>query len=199
MVTVKINGDETNLQCGASARFTEVVELVKSIIDPEHIITDIWIDGRDLNEGEWQGPIAQFGTSVVEIQTGRTDEYIKAKLSATPELVNDLYLLFRQARKLFQCGNSLQGNQALGTSVVTAKAFFEWYSSILQLVPAHERASYDIEKEVLAIGEACKKICQQQLYQSWWALGETIEKELEPRLDKLETFCRRFQESSKAA
>ncbi|MEI7489443.1 MAG: hypothetical protein WCJ72_18910, partial [Chryseobacterium sp.] len=60
-------------------------------------------------------------------------------------------------------------------------------------------ASYDIEKQVIEIGEVCQKICQQQLYQSWWALGETIEKELEPKLDQLETFCRRFQESAKAA
>jgi hypothetical protein len=43
------------------------------------------------------------------------------------------------------------------------------------------------------IAECCKRICQQQLYQSWWALGETIEKELEPKLDKLEDFCRSFR------
>lgn len=199
MVAVRINGDETSLQCGASSRFTELVELVKSIIDPDHIITDICVDGRDLSEGEWQGPVAQFGTSIVEIQTGRVDTYLRAKMSSTPELVNDLYLLFRQARKSFQCGSSAQGNQALGESVRAAKAFFEWYSSMLQLAPVQERASYDIEKQVIEIGEVCKKICQQQLYQSWWALGETIEKELEPKLDQLETFCRRFQESAKAA
>ena len=154
---------------------------------------------QDPSEGEWQGPVAQFGTSIVEIQTGRTDAYLRAKFATTPELVNDLFLLFRQARKLFQCGNSAQGNHALGDAVRTAKAFFEWYSSILQLAPANERGSYDIEKQVIDIGEICKKICQQQLYQSWWALGETIEKELEPKLDQLETFCRRFQESAKAA
>lgn len=199
MVAVRINGDEANIQCGASSRFTELVELVKSIIDPDHIITDICVDGRDLSEGEWQGPIAQFGTSIVEIKTGRVDEYIQGKMAATPELVNDLFLLFRQARKLFQCGGSFQGNQALADAVRTTKAFFEWYSSMLQLAPAHERASYDIEKQVFEIGEICKKICQQQLYQSWFALGETIEKELEPKLDQLETFCRRFQLSAKAA
>ena len=37
------------------------------------------------------------------------------------------------------------------------------------------------------------KMSQQQLYQSWWALGETLEKELEPKLDKLEDFCRGFK------
>lgn len=199
MVAVRINGDETNLQCGPSARFTELVELVKSIIDPDHIITDICVDGRDLSEGEWQGPVAQFGTAIVEVQTGRIDDYVRAKMASTPEIVNDLFLLFRQARKLFQSGSSFEGNQALGEAVRAAKAFFEWYSSMIQLVPAHEQSAYDIEKQVVEIGETCKKICQQQLYQSWWALGETIEKDLEPKLDKLETFCRKFIQSAKAA
>jgi hypothetical protein len=44
---------------------------------------------------------------------------------------------------------------------------------------------------VTEISETCKKICQQQLYQSWWALGESLEKELEPKLDKLEDACRK--------
>lgn len=199
MVAVKINGDETNLECGASTRFTEAIELIKSLIDPDHIITDISIDGRDLSDGEWNGVLSQFGTSIIEIQTGRVDDYVRTKMSATPQLVNDVFLLFRQARKMFQAGTATDGNQALGEAVRTAKAFFEWYASILQLVPPHERASYDIEKDVWEIGEICKKICQQQLYQSWWALGETIEKELEPKLDKLESHCRKQMNQAQAA
>ena len=153
MVAVRINGDESSLQCGPSARFTELVELVKSIIDPDHIITDICIDGRDLSEGEWQGPVSSFGTSIVEIKTGRIEDYVRAKMASAPEVVNDLYLLFRQSRKLFQSGGSFDGNQALGEAVRAAKAFFEWYSSMRQLVPVQARAGYDIEKQVMEIGE----------------------------------------------
>lgn len=199
MVAIRINGDEADIQCGPSSRFTELVELVKSIIDPDHIITDIYVDGRDLSEGEWQGPVSQFGTSIVEVSTGRIDEYVRMKMSSTSQIVNDLFLLFRQARKFFQSGSASEGNIALGEAVRAAKAFFEWYASMLQLVPVQEQSSYDIEKQVTEIGETCKKICQQQLYQSWWALGETIEKDLEPKLDKLETFCRKFMQSAKAA
>lgn len=91
MVAVRINGEEASLQCGASSRFTELVELVKSIIDPDHIITDISVHGRDLSEGEWQGQINQFGTAIVEISTGRVDEYVKEKMAASCELVNDSF------------------------------------------------------------------------------------------------------------
>ena len=61
-----------------------------------------------------------------------------------------------------------------------------------ELVPVSERSSYELGDRVTEITETCKRICQQQLYQSWWALGETLEKELEPQLDRLEDFCKKF-------
>ncbi len=41
--------------------------------------------------------------------------------------------------------------------------------------------------------EIAEKVCQHQLYQSWWALGVALEKELEPALDTLEDFTRQYQ------
>ena len=61
----------------------------------------------------------------------------------------------------------------------------------MQLVSETKREKLDISSQVVEISETCKKICQQQLYQSWWALGESLEKDLEPKLDKLEDACRR--------
>jgi L-rhamnose mutarotase len=58
-------------------------------------------------------------------------------------------------------------------------------------VPESSRSKLDISSEVQDISETCKKICQQQMYQSWWALGESLEKDLEPKLDKLEDTCRK--------
>jgi hypothetical protein len=87
------------------------------------------------------------------------------------------------------------GNRMLIEAVNTARAFFEWYGTLLELVPEEERGHYDISKYVAEISSICKTICQQQLYQSWWALGETIEKELEPKLDKLEDHMRKFNKA----
>jgi hypothetical protein len=79
----------------------------------------------------------------------------------------------------------------LKIAVDTLRAFFEWYGTLMQLVPEGERTRIDISSQVREISEICKRICQQQLYQSWWALGESLEKELEPQLDRLEDTCRR--------
>lgn len=84
------------------------------------------------------------------------------------------------------------GNRKLVCAVNTLQAFFEWFGSLMELVPQQDRPRYDISSQVRDISEVCKRICQQQLYQSWWALGESIGKELEPKLDNLEDFCRRF-------
>lgn len=199
VAAVKINGSDAQLGFGPGTRFTELVELIKAFIDPEHIITDLRIDGRDVSDAAWGSTLSQIGTVIVEVDTGPVAEYVRTKMAVAPALLNDLYMQFRSARKLFQTGSAFQGNQELAKAVNTARAFFEWYATMLQLVPTEERSQYDIEKQVTDIGESCKKICQQQLYQSWSSVGETIEKEIEPKIDTLESYCRRFIPPAKAA
>jgi hypothetical protein len=199
MIDVRVNGEIVAIQHASHARFTEIVELVKSVIDPDHIITDIRVNGEEPTESQWQGTVSQFGTAVVEIKTGNVEDYVSQKMAATSSILDEIFLLFRNARKLYQAANSFEGNKALGEAVRAAKAFFEWYASMLMLVPAHQREFYNIETQVTEIGETCQKICTQQLYQNWKAVAETIEKDLEPKLDGLESFSRRFESAAKAA
>ena len=84
------------------------------------------------------------------------------------------------------------GNRQLVRAVNTLQAFFEWYSTLLEIVPEDERPQFVLDQEINSVSTVCKKICQQQLYQSWWALGETLENELEPALDVMEDRCRGF-------
>ncbi len=69
---------------------------------------------------------------------------------------------------------------------------------MLDLLPAGNRGVFDIRPQTDEIAEVCKNICQQQLYQSWWAIGETLEKELEPKLDQLEGYLRKLPRSDRA-
>ena len=101
---------------------------------------------------------------------------------------------FREGRKSFQEGSMQAGNQKLLSAVNTLQAFFEWYGTLIELLPEDQKDNFRINSHIDAIAGICKRICQQQLYQSWWALGETIQKELEPKLDELETFCRKFSQ-----
>jgi hypothetical protein len=149
------------------------------------------MDGREVTDDEWFRNLSQLGSATVEINTGRPDEYVSNRISEASKVVRSCFLEFRDARKGFQDGDMQIGNRRLKVAVDTLRAFFEWYGTLLQLIPEDRRDRVDISPQVRDISETCKKICQQQLYQSWWALGESIEKDLEPKLDKLEDACRK--------
>jgi hypothetical protein len=191
MFRVRINGQFTDFDMSSIQRFTELVELIKASIDPEHMITQILVDGRELNDDEWASSVSQIQGDVLEIETGHPEEYVAERLQDASRVVRSCYFEFRDARKGFQDGDMLTGNKRLKVAVDTLRAFFEWYGTLVQLVSDSKRAKLDITPQVNDISDTCKKICQQQLYQSWWALGESLEKELEPKLDKLEDACRK--------
>jgi hypothetical protein len=195
MVSVRLNGEDSSIQSGGLTKFTDLVELIKASIDPDHMITVIRIDGKELGDQEWMSTIPQLGTSIIEIETDTPERFVTERFSSAADVVRNCYMGFRDARKEFQNGSMNEGNRHLMRGVEIMRAFFDWYGSLLELVPPHRKSTYDIDVHVRELSEVCKKICQQQLYQSWWALGETIQKELEPKLDKLEDHCRRFRAS----
>lgn len=191
MVRVSVNGRYENMNLENVPRFTDLLELIKSQIDPEHMITSILLDGRDLSDEEWGQKLAELNGETLEVETGHPEIYVSEKMQDASRVVRSCFFEFRDARKGFQDGDTLVGNKRLKVAVDTLKAFFDWYGTLVQLVSDTKREKLDITPQVTEITETCKKICQQQLYQSWWALGESIEKELEPKLDKLEDACRR--------
>jgi hypothetical protein len=163
------------------------------------MITQLLLDGRELGDNDWSAPSGAHSTAIIEVETDTPEAFVADRFAKASAVVRECYMQFRDARKSFQAGNTQKGNQQLILAVDTARAFFEWYGVILDLVPVAERPRYDISKQVGEISGICKRICQQQLYQSWWALGETLERELEPKLDALEDFCRKFEASAAAA
>lgn len=192
MVAIRINGAPSPVTGESLPRFTDLVELLKASIDPDHMITALLIDGRELNDDEWFSSPEQFRNSVLDVVTDTPERYVIERLIQAPAIVQACYVQFRDARKTFQEGKTQAGNQKLMQGVNTLRAFFSWYATILELTPQDKRSMYDIEPYVEPILQTCQAICQQQLYQSWWALSESIEKQLEPRLDALEDFFRKL-------
>ncbi|MCB0334204.1 MAG: hypothetical protein KDD55_11930 [Bdellovibrionales bacterium] len=192
MVSVRINGQDAPVRTEGVARIADLVELIKAVIDPDHMITSLLLDGRDLEETDWAANPEQYGTAIVEVETDTPASFVSQRFARSSDIVEACFFEFRASRKHFQVGESVEGNKKLGQAVNALQAFFEWYGSLLDLVPQEEKKRYEINEEVTALSEVCKTICQQQLYQSWWALGESIENQLEPLLDKLESKCRQF-------
>ncbi len=191
MESIRINGEEwANAPKENMLKMTELVELIKSSIDPDQIITGLLINGRELEESDWNSCISNYATNVLEVETNTIDNYIQDRLSICPNVVTQCYMQVRKARKLFQEGESFDANKKLGEAVTSLKAFFNWYATLLNVMPEDQKQKCNIDDQVEKIYDTCKKVCQQQLYQSWWALGELLEKELEPELDALEDILR---------
>lgn len=186
MISVKVNGEQSAVCTPGVTKIADLVELIKTTIDPDQMIVSILIDGRDLDEQDWLTSPGQFETSILEVETDLIENYVASRLQKAPAIIGQCYTEFRSARKGFQSGDMTAGNRQMIEAVNALKAFFEWYGTLMQLVPDDRRIKLDITEHIEEIAQTCKKICQQQLYQSWWALGETIEKELEPKLDCFE-------------
>lgn len=192
MISVRINGEDSPLKTDGLGKIADIVELIKANIDPDHMITAILINGKELQDEDWLATTSRYETAIIEVETGTAEGFVGERMGQASEIVRSCFLQFRDARKEFQAGNMQGGNQRLVQAVNTAKAFFDWYATIVELAPAQDRPKYEIGSHVTEISTICKTICQQQLYQSWWALGETLEKQLEPKLDKLEDHLRQF-------
>ena len=191
MIRVRVNGNYTDVPMASVPRFTDLLEFIKSQIDPDHMITSLLLDGTELTDDQWNQNVATLIGDTLDVVTGHPESYVADRMQDASRVVRSCFYEFRAARKGFQDGDTVTGNKRLKVAVDTLKAFFEWYGTLVQLVSETKRERLDISPQVLEISESCKKICQQQLYQSWWALGESLEKDLEPKLDKLEDACRR--------
>ena len=193
MVSVRINGTEAPIRSEGLARMPELIELVKSWIDPEHMITHLLIEGREFEDTDWSAGLSHYETAILEVETDTPANFVRDRFGQSWSVIQSCRTEFGDARLSFQEGKTAEGNKKLVKAVQTLHAFFDWYGALMELVPPAERSTYDLTPQIRELIEVCKHICQQQLYQSWWALGEALEKELEPRLEKLGEVCRNFR------
>jgi len=199
MIRIRINGTETPFNLSGIQRVTDLIELIKAVIDPAHMISRIFFNDRELQDHEWSGTITQMGEGVFEIDTEFPEVYVGSRLRDAGSIVNTCYMQFRDSRKLFQDSRMTDGNKALVEAVNTLKEFFNWYCTMVSILPEDKRGGLDLTEQMNSLAEVCKRICQQQLYQSWWALGESIKMDLEPKLDQLEDTVRRAVDAARLA
>ncbi len=191
MARITVNDQEIQLDCSKLGRLSDLVELVKATIDPEHMITGITISGREVDDPDWSCALSKHDSDTIEFETGTPEAFVRERLHLAPKVMRSIYNEFKDARKRFQDAKSQDANKLLHQAVNALKAFFEWYAALLDLMTPELKQKYDLSTHVSEVSKICTDICQQQLYQSWWALGESIEKRLEPQLDQMEDFLRR--------
>ena len=190
MITVTVDGRPFSYQIDSTKSLGDLLELVKSSIDPDTIVTKILLDEKQLTDSDWRVPLAKQGGKSLEIITGTKQVYVDERLSSASMYLDKIIRSYGQARVLFKNGDIQPGNSALSAAVNDTKAFIEWYQTILQLIdnpPEAEVAKF--EDAVNQLTDTCEQVLQQQLYRSWWQLADLLERKLEPQLEQIKYAC----------
>ena len=200
MITVKVDGNQLYSDIGGIRSMADLVELVKASIDPETIIIAMQIGGRAVTDSDWRTPLNVHGATTFEVTTGRKDAFVSERLTQTPLIIDHIISEFTVARERFQTGSSKDANTALGTAVDDLRAFVEWYNSLLGMSGAiPENQISEFVSHMQSISKTCEQVLQQQLYQSWWALGETLQSKLEPQLHSFKDSCEKYLQGGASA
>ena len=190
MINVTVDGRPFSYQIDSTKTLGDLLELVKSTIDPDSIITKIVLDEKQLTDSDWKIPLAKQGGKSLEIATGTKQVYVDERLSSASMYLDKIIRSYGQARILFKNGDVQPGNSALQVAVSDTKAFIDWYQTILQLIDNPPEAEVTkFEEAVTQLADTCEQVLQQQLYRSWWQLADLLERKLEPQLEQIKYAC----------
>ena len=192
MISVLVDGKPFPGNISEVRTIANLIELIKLTIDPNSIITEMRLNGKFLDEVEWRASLVSLVGSTFEINTGSKNDYVHDRLTQAEELVRQIIVEFSDAGEKFRLGQAGPANQSFVGAVRDLNAFVSWYQTILSLAPEQlEKQVIEFTNHVHSIQSVCEQLLQQQLYQSWWALGETVKGRLEPQLQELRDFCQR--------
>ena len=192
MIQVKIDGQQLNLNLDNLKTMGELVELIKMSIDPDTVITGMSLNDRDLSESDWRSSLSSFSGKILQIATGSREQFLTERLEVASFYIDRIREEFTNAQASFKTGVTSDSHAKLSQAVNDLKAFVDWYESVIQMLPpGREDVTKNYHEQVKRITEVCEQILQQQLYRAWWALAETIERKLDPELERLKGQCLR--------
>jgi hypothetical protein len=190
MMNIQVDGSPLQMDLGGIKTMGDLLELVKTSIDPDTMIISIEFEGRPLADSDWTLPLSNQRGRTLEIKTGTKRSYLSERFSASAAIVEQIVNEFADAGDSYRSGMSPDGNVKLGRAVDDLGAFVNWYSSLLSMdQEALRKQSELFTAQVDGLQAICEQILQQQLYNSWWVLAETIQSRLNPKLEEIRSLC----------
>lgn len=190
MIRVLVNEQPMPIDLGSVKMMGELIELIKASIDPDALIMSITLNGEELTDGDWRSPLSTFSGRTLALTTASRDEFIATRLDVAALYIERIRSEFAGAKDSFKKGVSSEAHTSLSQAVQDLKAFTDWYGTIVAMLPTGKEGEVTNYKEqIKRITEVCEQLLQQQLYRAWWALAETIERKLDPELERLKGCC----------
>ncbi|MFN8388680.1 MAG: hypothetical protein U0136_00145 [Bdellovibrionota bacterium] len=190
MINIQVDGSALQVDLGGIKTMGDLLELVKSSIDPDTMITAIEFNGQTLSDSDWTLPLNQQTGRTLEISTGTKRAYLSERFAASASILDEIIKEFAAAGDSYRSGSSPDGNAKLSQAVEDLGAFVNWYSSLLSMDPeSYVQQTNAYNDQVDGLQKICEQILQQQLYNSWWVLAETIKTRLNPKLEEIRGLC----------
>lgn len=190
MIQVTINGKEQFSGNVPARTLPDLLELVKTTIDPDHVIMAVSYNGHVPTDDDWRAPLASQQELRIEVISGTMNEYVAEKLQTAEACFQFVIDKFALARENFEAGLHREGTKVFAAAIKDLQASLEWVTSVLAVpTPKTTSVKDEFNRHVGEISLTCEQLLQQQLYQSWWAISETIEGQLNPGLAKLRDLC----------
>lgn len=192
MVQIQLDGKPLVLEQSAARTLGDLVELVKTNIDPDTIITSLLLEGNSLAESDWFTPLVQQHGKRLDVTTGTRREFLADRLSMANEFLSAVMQKFSDVERLYSSGLNLAGNSALSAALKDLHSYVNWYNGILELDPKlRDTVVVEFNSEISELKLICDQLFQHQLYNAWQGVSETIKSRLIPQLEKFGRSCSR--------
>jgi hypothetical protein len=186
MLQVMVDNTELDIEVSRLKTISELVEYIKSSIDPDTIILSLTKDNHPLSENDWVMPLQAFKESKVEIKTGSKESFINERLNMVDSISDELYDKVSEVSKLFRHGAEDEAHEPFAAVLNDLNAFVGWLYSV-----------YMIEKEMFSdeianfheivdeMKSACFDLQSYQMQQSWWNLGDILDLKILSLLERI--------------
>ncbi len=179
MVQVFLDNNSLPAEVANLSTVGELVEYVKSTIDQATIIVSLTKDDEPLLDSDWKRSLSSLKDSTVDIKTGSKADFIQTRLNTVKDLVEAIMGDLGNISGLFKANRAMEANQEFSNVLEDLNALMSWMYSILSMEPdTFTLEITEFSGVVRDLKYACGQMQQQQLFQSWWALGETIDKKV---------------------
>ena len=201
MLSVKVDNQEFSADFSKMRSMNDLIELIKATIDPDKIIVGIELNNEPLSEADWNTPLNTMLNAVqnaeLSVMSGNVQDYMKDRFTVAEPYLQHIMAKFSDASQQYRGGQFENANKQLSTAVQDLLAFLNWYMAVMQMKPESYRTEIgEFNNYVKNLQGVCEGMVQQQMFQAWWALGDTLQSKLTPSLDSLKTFCGRNANAS---
>lgn len=186
MLQVMVDNTELKLEVSNMRTMAELIEYIKSSIDPDLVILSLTKDEEPLNDNDWVAPISALGNSKVEVTTGSKFELIQDRLKMVDPILNELISNINEISKLYKFNMEEKAHEPFGRSLSDLNAFVNWILSIMTIdEEIFKEDIVEYHKLVNGLKSICVDIQTQQMQSNWHQLGDILDLKLVSLLEEI--------------